>query len=98
MYAKDRQYFVPLRTPPFCAIKCHQSFHGTVGGIKINHRMEVLNKQDEPIPGFYAAGSDTGGWEGDTYCPGLSGSTLAFAINSGRIACENAFTYVSGSC
>jgi fumarate reductase flavoprotein subunit len=58
--------------------------------------MEVLGKDDEPIPGLFAAGSDTGGWQGDTYCLDLSGSTFAFAINSGRIAGENAFKYVSG--
>jgi fumarate reductase flavoprotein subunit len=97
LFAKDRQHLAPLRTPPFYAIKCHQSFHGTVGGIKINHRMEVLSKKDEPIPGLYAVGSDTGGWQGDTYCLELSGSTLAFAVSSGRIAGENALQYVSGS-
>ena len=82
-YMKSPEYLVPLRTPPFYAIKCHQSFHGTVGGIKINHRMEVLDKLGRAIPGLFAAGSDTGGWEGDTYCIDLSGSTLAFAISSG---------------
>jgi fumarate reductase flavoprotein subunit len=97
LFAKDPQFLDPLRTPPFYAVKCHQGYHGTVGGIKINHRMEVLNKQDLPIPGLYAAGADTGGWEGDTYCLELSGSTFAFAISSGRMAGENALKYVSGN-
>jgi len=96
LFAKDPKFLLPLRTPPFYAIKCHQGFHGTVGGIKINHCMEVLDKHDEPIPGLYAAGSDTGGWEGDTYCLDLSGSTFAFAISSGRIAGENALRYILG--
>jgi fumarate reductase flavoprotein subunit len=96
IYAKDPEYLVPLRNPPYYAIKCHQSFHGTVGGIKINHLMEVVNKAGDPIPGLFAAGSDTGGWEGDTYCLELSGSTLAFAISSGRIAGRSAFTYTAG--
>ena len=42
----------------------------------------------------YAVGSDTGGWEGDTYCLILSGSTFAFAICSGRIAGEKALEYL----
>jgi fumarate reductase flavoprotein subunit len=58
--------------------------------------MEVLDKHDEPISGLYAAGSKTGGWEGDTYCFDLSGSTFAFAIISGRIAGEKAFKYILG--
>ena len=96
MFAKDPRFLVPVRTPPFYALKCHQGFHGTIGGIKINYRMEVLDKHDEPIRGLYAAGSDTGGWEGDTYCFDLSGSTFSFAINSGRIAGENALRYALG--
>ena len=62
----------------------------TIGGIRINERMEVLDRQDNPIPGLYAAGIDTGGWVGDTYCIRTTGTTFAFAINSGRIAGENA--------
>ena len=86
---------MPLRTPPYYAIKCCQAFLNTIGGIKINHHMEVLNDQDKPIPGLYAAGVDTGGWESDTYCIILAGATFGFAINSGRIAGENTAKYVS---
>jgi len=93
MFYKDRRYLQPLRTPPYYALKCHQAFHGTIGGIKINHHMEVLNQQGAPIPGLYAVGNDTGGWESDTYCYLLTGTAFAFAINSGRIAGENAARY-----
>jgi len=58
--------------------------------------MEVLNQQDKPIPGLFAAGNDAGGWESDTYCYILSGTAFAFAINSARIAGENAAKYMSG--
>jgi fumarate reductase flavoprotein subunit len=94
VFAKDRRYLVALRNPPFYAIKCCLGFLGTIGGIKINHQMEVLGHRDEPIPGLYATGADTGGWESDTYCSLLSGSTFGFAINSGRIAGENAVNYI----
>jgi len=93
--AKDRRYLVPLRTPPFYAMKGHPSITTTQGGIKINHHMEVLDKQDSPIPGLYAGGDTTGGWESDTYNVNLSGSGLGFALNSGRIAGENAAQYVT---
>jgi fumarate reductase flavoprotein subunit len=52
--------------------------------------MQVVDKNDKPIGGLYAVGNDAGGWESETYCAILSGSTLGFAINSGRIAAENA--------
>ena len=52
--------------------------------------MEVVDKNEKPVEGLYAVGNDAGGWESETYCAILSGSTLGFAINSGRIAGENA--------
>ncbi len=94
IFAKDRKYLLPLHTPPYYAIKCQAGFLSTIGGIKINEHTEVLDKQDNPIPGLYAAGVDTGGWESETYCDVLSGHAFGFAINSGRIAGENAAKYV----
>jgi len=94
--AKDRRYLIPFRTPPYYAMRGHPTITTTQGGIKINHRMEVLNHEDNPIPGLYAGGDTTGGWESDTYNVHLSGSGLGFALNSGRIAGENAAQYVLG--
>jgi len=92
---KNRRCLKPLRKPPFYAFRCGQAFHGTVGGIKINHLMEVLDKKDIPIRGLYAAGNDTGGWIADTYNYVISGTALAFGINSSRIAGENAAGFIS---
>ena len=94
IFLKDRRFLLPLRTPPYYALKCYQGFLNTIGGIKINHHIEVLNHEDKAIPGLYAAGSDTGGWESETYCLSLSGAAFGFAINSGRIAGENATEFV----
>ncbi len=95
IYGKDRVYLKPLRTPPYYAMKCVPGMLGTLGGLKINERMEVINQQDNPIPGLYSAGNDTGGWSADTYNINLAGFTSGFAINSGRIAGENAAKYIS---
>jgi NADPH-dependent glutamate synthase beta subunit-like oxidoreductase/NAD-dependent dihydropyrimidine dehydrogenase PreA subunit len=90
IFVKDHRYLIPLDTPPYYAIRCNVDYLDTIGGIKINERMEVLDKDNRVIPGLYAAGIDTGGWIGDTYCIRTTGTTFAFAINSGRIAGENA--------
>jgi fumarate reductase flavoprotein subunit len=90
IFAKDRRFLVPLCTPPYYAIRSNSDFLDTIGGIKINERMEVIDTQDKPIPGLYAAGVVAGGWQGDTYCVILSGAASGFAVNSGRIAAENA--------
>ncbi len=94
VFVKDPRYLQPLKTPPFYAIRSSGAFLGTMGGIRINYRMEVLDKEGDPVPGLYAAGADTGGWESDTYCAALPGSSFGFALNSGRIAAENAVEYI----
>ena len=60
---------------------------GTMGGIRINENMEVLDKKSAVIPGLYAGGFDAGGMYGDSYPIRVSsGLSSAFALNSGRIA------------
>jgi fumarate reductase flavoprotein subunit len=95
LFFKKRSCLKPLRKPPFYALKCGQAFHCTIGGIKINQLMEVLDRKDIPIKGLYAAGNDTGGWIAGTYNYGLTGTALAFSINSSRIAGENAAGFIS---
>lgn len=97
LFAKDQKHLIPIRTPPFYALKCYPAFIGSIGGIKIDHHMQVINSNDDPIPGVYAVGVDAGGWEDGTYNARLSGSTFGFALNSGRIAGENAAAYVAKS-
>jgi fumarate reductase flavoprotein subunit len=96
MFAKKQQYLWPLSGPRYYAMKAHTAYLGTLGGIKINHKMEVMDKKERPVPGLYAGGYDAGGMWGDSYCMNYSsGATAAFAIISGRIAARNALDYLS---
>jgi hypothetical protein len=88
---KDKQYLVPVRTPPFYVVRWYPVFSNTSGGIKIDEHMQVVDKAGKPIPGAFAAGVDTGGWTPDAYCIKLSGWAFGYAVNSGRIAGENSF-------
>ncbi|OGN94874.1 MAG: hypothetical protein A2Y89_00975 [Chloroflexi bacterium RBG_13_51_18] len=91
LFAKDPQYLFPIKTPKFYAVKARTICLGTMGGIKINEKAEVLDKLEAVIPGLYAAGYDAGGMYGDSYpikC--ASGLSSAFALNTGRIAGNNA--------
>ncbi|MFH1646137.1 MAG: FAD-dependent oxidoreductase [Chloroflexota bacterium] len=96
LFVKDQRYLRPLRTPPYYAILCHVSICDAYGGIKINENTEALDTADNPIPGLFAAGSTTGCWESESYCYHLTGHLVGFALNSGRIAGENAVKYISG--
>jgi len=95
IFAKDQKYLRPLRTPPYYAIKGHVAICDAYGGIKINENMEALDTGDNPIPGLYAVGSSAGCWESEAYCYHLTGHLVGWALNSGRIAGENAVDYLS---
>jgi fumarate reductase flavoprotein subunit len=91
---KDRKFLVPLRKPPYYAIRCITSLGGTLGGIKVNERMEVIDTQFNVIPGLLVAGVAADGWAPiHTGVMGLA-SAFGFAMNSGRIAGESAADYV----
>ena len=45
LFLKQRRFLIPLETPPYYALRCCQGFLGTIGGIRINHDMEVLDEQ-----------------------------------------------------
>ncbi len=60
------------------------------------HEYDHVKKNLEIIPGLYAAGNCAGGMYGDTYDATTTiGGTLAFAVNSGRVAGENAAKYLN---
>lgn len=94
VFLKDPKYLLPLRLPPYYALRCGVVLLVTHGGIAVNQRMEVLDEQHNPIPGLYAAGVDTGGTDSDTYNVHLRGHSFGFTLNSGRIAGECAADYV----
>jgi len=95
LFAKDIKYLNPIVGLKYYAIRARTVFLGTMGGIRINERAEVVDKKDIVIPGLYAAGFDAGGMYGDSYpikCS--SGLASAFAMNSGRIAGKNVLKYM----
>jgi fumarate reductase flavoprotein subunit len=94
VFNKRHDFLRPVRTAKFYAGKLTPGAYGSLGGIKINFKTEVLNKDWKRIPGLYAAGTDACSIYGDTYVFILPGNTMGFALNSGRIAGENAAEYI----
>ncbi|MCQ2506197.1 MAG: flavocytochrome c [Lachnospiraceae bacterium] len=75
----------------FYAIQIAPGIHHTMGGVKINTNAEVLDKNDNVIPGLFAAGEITGGVHGANR---LGGNAVADFVVFGRIAGESACKYV----
>lgn len=82
-----------VTTGPFYAIQVSAAFEGTLGGISVNEKLEVVKPDATTIPGLYAVGNNVGGLY-ENSVPPEEGIPLGFAINSGRIAGENAAKYV----
>jgi fumarate reductase flavoprotein subunit len=96
IFAKDPEYLRPLHQPPYYAMRCYDRVGETLGGIIVNENMEVLDAEDEVIPGIYVAGVLADGIQGQTYCYDVGGSAMGFAVNSGRISGESAARFVLG--
>ena len=96
LFAKEPNDLVALRKPPYYAVRCCIRLLVTHGGIKINHKMEAVDKKDNPISGLYAAGVETGGSDWGTYDDGLPAHSFTFSLIQGRTAGENAAKYVRG--
>lgn len=95
-FLKDKRFLLPLCKPPYYAVLGRQGFDSTFSGIKINQRMEAINKHYFPISGLYACGNNAGSCISMPYHPKHSGTSFGFAISSGYLAGENAAKYVSG--
>jgi fumarate reductase flavoprotein subunit len=93
IFHKNPKYLRALKKPTFFAGRYQPSAYGSLGGIKINYKTEVVTKDQDVIPGLYAAGVDGNSIFADSYIFILPGSTMGFALNSGRIAGENAAEY-----
>ena len=96
----DSQFFKPYRyLRPLVGAKYYVARHfpagyGSLGGVDVNDRMEVLDQKGRPIDGLYASGTDACNIFGDSYCFYMPGNTMGFAVNSGRMAGYHAMEYV----
>ena len=80
-----------LKKVPYYAIKIAPGIHYTMGGVKINDKTEVLNKDNKPITGLYAAGEVTGGLHGSNR---IGGNSVGDIIVFGRQAGEQSAKFV----
>ena len=95
LFVKDRRLLHAVKTPSYYAVKLTLQILTTLGGIKINEHTQVIDANNEIIPGLFAVGNCAGGMYGDSYELETSGGAFGFAVNSGRIAGENSLAFVN---
>ncbi len=65
---------------PYYALQMYIRYYASLGGLHINENMQVLNTDQEPVEGLYAAGEVVGGLEGDVY---MGATLFGWAVTSG---------------
>lgn len=76
---------------PFYSIHIAPAVHYTMGGIAINPATQVLNQDDRPIAGLFAAGEVVGGLHGNNR---IGGNSIAETVIFGRQAGQQMFKYL----
>lgn len=95
LFNKNPGYLLPVKRPKYYATKYILYMYTTVGGIRINEKAEVINRNGEVILGLYAAGDCAASVLAYDFSLSymLWGANLSFALNTGRIAGRNAASY-----
>jgi fumarate reductase flavoprotein subunit len=90
-FGKRADRMSTIEKAPFYAVKRSAQFFVTLGGLKVNPKLQVLDTQRKVIPGLWAAGNVSGGFFGGQYYPMLVyGLSHGRAITFGRIVGLNA--------
>lgn len=86
IFHKAPRYLIPIKGPKYYGARFFCDTYGGLGGVRINYKAQVLDQQEDPIPGLYAAGNDANTIYGNSYPFYLCGNTSSFALNTGRMA------------
>ena len=66
-FHKDKRFLLPVAKPPFYGVKNEPYTLCITGGLNVNRNQEVLDSNNDPLPGLYAVGTLIGDCIGDTY-------------------------------
>jgi fumarate reductase flavoprotein subunit len=83
-FGKDSKYLLPMGKGPYYAIVAVVNNLGSVGGLTVNKKFQVLNQQRVPIKGLYAVGLEAEGTLFSDAYTGM-GDGLGYAFTSGRL-------------
>lgn len=93
-FHRDPEYLQePIGAGPYYLIEQKPRFATTLGGLAVNRSLQVLNQQNQPIKGLYAAGEVVGGVMGSD---SPSGANNAWALTSGKLAAEAVWEVTKG--
>lgn len=85
-FGRAKDYLHEIGDGPYYLVEQKPRFATTMGGLVVNNKLEVQNKDNKSIVGLYAAGENVGGVMGDD---SPSGANNGWAVTSGKLAAES---------
>ncbi|MCT6877389.1 MAG: FAD-binding protein [Lactobacillus apis] len=89
-FGKEAFRLFPIVKAPYYGIIIGGRLLATLDGLRINTKMQVLNKNGNAIPHLYAAGNASGGFFWGSYPDRVPGLACGRAQTFGRLAGKNA--------
>lgn len=89
-FGKEYYRMTPIDTKPYYGCILGGRILGTLDGLRVNEKMEVLDQNYEPINHLYTAGNDSGGFFWGSYPDRVPGLCSSHAQTFGRLAGKNA--------
>lgn len=94
-FDKDKRNLHPIKNGTLYASKVVAKLLVIVGGLNVDYRLRVLDKEDKPIEGLYAIGNASGNFFGNDYslvAPGIShGRCLTFGALLGQAMAKDEY-------
>lgn len=88
-FGKESYRMMPIDTPPYRGVTLGGQLLCTLDGLRINTKMQVLDKHGEVIDGLYAGGNDSGGFFSNCYPELVVGVAMGRTFTFARIAGES---------
>lgn len=90
VYGTQGAALVPVATPPFYASKAQLAVFTSVGGLRVDEDLRVLDTDGKPIDRLYAIGTDASSYAGRDYDVGIfSGAQQGWCAYGGKHAAEH---------
>lgn len=92
-FGEEPQYLVPVSDPPYYGIKIGCSMGSTSCGLRVNHNMQVLDINQNIIPGLYATYFTAGGGAGEVLFGHPAVWSAGGSMTTAYMAGEHAATF-----
>ena len=89
-FGKEPYRITPIKKAPYYGCILGGRILCTFDGLRVNTKMEVLDKNYNPIKHLYAGGNDSGGFFWGSYNDRVPGLASSHAQTFGRLAGKNA--------